>query len=99
MAVAAAAVAPFALADAGPDLLGPSVLAAGAVGAVLSSLLPDALEAVTLRRQPSNTFTVLMSLAPALAAITGATLRYTAAEERRRRSRGGAHNRIRPRSC
>jgi inner membrane transporter RhtA len=74
MAVAAAAVAPFALADAGPDLLRPSVLAAGAAVAVLSSLLPYALEAVSLRRLPSSTFAVLMSLAPAVAAITGATL-------------------------
>src|SRR3954447_17144697 len=74
MAVAAAAVAPFALADAGPDLLGPSVLVAGAAVAVLSSLLPYALEAISLRRLPSSTFAVLMSLAPVVAAITGATL-------------------------
>ena len=40
----------------------------------LSSLLPYALEAISLRRLPSSTFAVLMSLAPAVAATTGAVL-------------------------
>ena len=40
----------------------------------LSSLLPYALEAISLRRLRSGTFAVLMSLAPAVAATTGAVL-------------------------
>ena len=51
-----------------------AVLAAGAAVAALSSLLPYALEAISLRRLPSSTFAVLMSLAPAVAAPTGAVL-------------------------
>jgi inner membrane transporter RhtA len=74
MAVGAVAVAPFSLAAAGPALFSPAVLAAGAAVAALSSLLPYALEAISLRRLPSSTFAVLMSLAPAVAATTGAVL-------------------------
>ena len=74
MAVGAVAVAPFSLTAAGPALFSPAVLAAGAAVAALSSLLPYALEAISLRRLPSGTFAVLMSLAPAVAATTGAVL-------------------------
>jgi inner membrane transporter RhtA len=48
--------------------------AVGAAVAALSSLLPYALEAINLRRLPRSTFAVLMSLAPAVAAATGAVL-------------------------
>jgi hypothetical protein len=74
MAVGAVAVAPFSLAAAGPALFSPAVLAVGAAVAALSSLLPYALEAISLRRLPSSTFAVLMSLAPAVASATGAVL-------------------------
>jgi inner membrane transporter RhtA len=74
MAVGAVVVAPFSLAAAGPALFSPAVLAVGGVVATLSSLLPHALEAISLRRLASSTFAVLMSLAPAVAAITGAVL-------------------------
>ncbi|WP_448639651.1 EamA family transporter [Geodermatophilus sp. URMC 63] len=74
LAVGAVAVAPLSLAAAGTALFSPAVLAAGAAVAALSSLLPYALEAISLRRLPSSTFAVLMSLAPAVAAGTGAVL-------------------------
>ena len=39
--------------------------------AVLSSVLPYTLELLALRRMPTSTFAVLMSLGPAFAAVAG----------------------------
>jgi inner membrane transporter RhtA len=51
--------------------LTPSLLLAGAVLALLSSALPFTLEMHALGAMPARTFSVLMSLEPAVAAICG----------------------------
>ncbi|MFF1342812.1 DMT family transporter [Streptomyces sp. NPDC058290] len=71
MAVAALMTLPLGIGSAGGALLQPDVLALGFAIAVLSSGLPYALELLALRRLPAATFAVLMSLAPALAALAG----------------------------
>ena len=52
-------------------LLRPDLLLLGAAVAVLSSTIPYAFELVALRRLPASSFAILMSLAPATAAIAG----------------------------
>ncbi|WP_229070467.1 DMT family transporter [Actinoplanes sp. DH11] len=70
--VAAAVITlPSGVAGAGRVLLEPRVLAMGAVVAVLASVLPYTLEMLALRRMPTTTFAVLMSLGPAVAALAG----------------------------
>ncbi|MEE6271919.1 EamA family transporter [Georgenia sp. MJ206] len=71
MAVAAALTLPLGAVHAGRDLLVPGTLAAGAAVAVLSSALPYSLEMASLRRLPASAFAVMMSLAPAVAALAG----------------------------
>ncbi|GAA2687593.1 EamA family transporter [Actinoplanes palleronii] len=70
LAMIAAAVITFPL-GAGTALVNPYVLAMGAAVALLSSALPYTLELLALRRMPTTTFAVLMSLVPAVAAIAG----------------------------
>jgi inner membrane transporter RhtA len=53
------------------DLLAPEMLAAGAVVAFASSVIPYSLELEALRRLPARVFGVLMSLEPAVAALAG----------------------------
>jgi inner membrane transporter RhtA len=55
----------------GADLLAPEMLAAGAVVALLLSVIPYSLELEALRRLPARVFGVLMSLEPAVAALAG----------------------------
>lgn len=71
MAIGALAIAPFGVVSAGAALLDPAVLAIGAAVAVLSSTIPYGLELVALRRLPAAAFSILLSLAPALAAVAG----------------------------
>jgi inner membrane transporter RhtA len=71
MTVAALAVLPVGLADGGEALLDAELLAIGLAVAVLSSALPYSVELEALRRLPENTFGVLMSLEPAVAATVG----------------------------
>jgi inner membrane transporter RhtA len=71
MTIAAVAVIPVGLADGGDALLDADLLAIGLAVAVLSSALPYSLELEALRRLPENTFGVLMSLEPAVAATVG----------------------------
>ncbi|MEU8244522.1 EamA family transporter [Actinoplanes missouriensis] len=73
LAVAASAVImlPAGIAEAGTTLLDPRVVAIGAVVAVLASVLPYTCEMLALRRMPTTTFAVLMSLGPAVAALAG----------------------------
>ncbi|OZM72252.1 EamA family transporter [Amycolatopsis antarctica] len=71
LTVAAVLVLPGGIAGAGQALLDPSVLGLGAAVALLSSALPYSLEMASLRRIPAATFAVLMSLAPAMAALAG----------------------------
>src|SRR5581483_1543627 len=56
---------------AGADLLAAGALAAGFAVAMLSSAIPYSLELEALRRLPTGTFGVLMSLEPAAAATIG----------------------------
>lgn len=62
---------PFGIADAGESLLRIDIVALGAAVAVLSSTIPYALELIALRRLPAAVFAILMSLAPATAALAG----------------------------
>lgn len=71
MAVGALLALPFGVLDAGESLLRLEIVALGAAVAVLSSTIPYALELVALRRLPAAVFAILMSLAPATAALAG----------------------------
>ena len=71
MSVGAMIALPFGIASAGAALLRPDLLLLGAAVAVLSSTIPYAFELVALRRLPASSFAILMSLAPATAAIAG----------------------------
>jgi inner membrane transporter RhtA len=71
MSFGALLLVPVGLGGAGPDLLEPGLLAAGAAVAVLSSALPYSLELEALRRLPAQVFGVMMSLEPAVAALVG----------------------------
>ncbi|GBF06547.1 PecM-related protein [Deinococcus aerius] len=71
MIVAALVTLPFGLLTAGTALLAPSALLAGLAVAVLSSALPYSLEMAALRALPARVFGVLMSLEPAIAALSG----------------------------
>lgn len=71
MTVGAVVSMPFALVAGGTGMLRADVLALGLAVAVLSSMIPYGLELMALRRIRASTFAVLMSLAPAIAALTG----------------------------
>lgn len=74
MSIGAIIALPLGLLTAGPVLLRPNILLLGAAVAVLSSTVPYALELVALRRMPSSTFSILMSLSPAIATTAGLLL-------------------------
>jgi inner membrane transporter RhtA len=69
--IAALVVVPFGIALAGTRMLEPRVVGLGVVVAVLSSAIPYSLEMIALARIPARTFGILMSLEPALAALSG----------------------------
>ncbi|HEX8745492.1 MAG TPA: EamA family transporter [Thermoleophilaceae bacterium] len=71
MAVGAAALVPIGVADGGGALLDPALLAAGAGVALLASAIPYALEMEALRRLPTGVFGILLSMEPAVAALSG----------------------------
>jgi inner membrane transporter RhtA len=71
MAIAAVIALPFGVAITGASLFDPRILLFGAAVALLSSTLPYAFELLALRRLPAATFSILMSLAPAIATIAG----------------------------
>jgi inner membrane transporter RhtA len=71
MVVASALLLGPGIAAGGAELLDPGLLAAGFAVAMLSSAIPYSLELEALRRLPQNTFGVLMSLEPAVAATVG----------------------------
>ena len=74
MAIGAVLTLPLGLAAAGSVIVRPDILLLGAAVALLSSTIPYALELFALRRIPSSTFAILMSLAPAIAALAGVVL-------------------------
>jgi inner membrane transporter RhtA len=74
MLVAAVCVIPFGVAQAGASLLTPAILPYAVAVAVLSSALPYTLEMFALGRLPTKTFGTLMSLEPAVGALSGLVL-------------------------
>ncbi|MGN2242265.1 EamA family transporter [Frateuria sp. GZRR33] len=74
ISIGALLVIPFGVAHAGDALLSPSLLPYALGVALLSSALPYSLEMVTLTRLPARTFSTLLSLEPAIAAMAGAAL-------------------------
>ncbi len=71
MIVGACAAFPFGFAAAGTSMFSLSVLPLALLLGVFSSALPYALEIVALKQLPSQTFGILMSLEPVLAALSG----------------------------
>jgi inner membrane transporter RhtA len=71
MAVAALLTVPIGFARAGTTLFAPHLLALGLAVALLSSVLPYLLEMAALARLPRKVFGILVSSAPALAALAG----------------------------
>jgi inner membrane transporter RhtA len=74
MGAAALVVIPFGAATAGARLFDPALLPLGLTVAVLSSALPYSLEMFALTRLPRSTFGTLMSLEPAIGALSGLIL-------------------------
>ncbi|HEY0259919.1 MAG TPA: EamA family transporter [Lacisediminihabitans sp.] len=74
MAVGAIVILPIGIVSAGPAILEPRILLLGAAVALLSSTIPYAFELIALRRIPSATFSILMSLTPAIATAAGLIL-------------------------
>lgn len=72
--IGALLVVPVGAAHAGGALLSPALLPYALGVAVLSSALPYSLEMVALMRLPARTFSTLLSLEPAIAAVAGAAL-------------------------
>ena len=71
MTIAAMLVAPAGMITAGSALWTPGALWLGAIIALLSSVLPYSLELIALRRLAATVFGILLSLAPAVAALAG----------------------------
>jgi inner membrane transporter RhtA len=71
MIFASAVVLPVAIGDGLLTHFRPGMLLSGFVLALLSSAIPFTLEMSALRRIPAKTFSILMSLEPAVAALSG----------------------------
>jgi inner membrane transporter RhtA len=71
--IGALVAVPAGIAHAGMAIFSPALLPLGLGVAFLSSALPYSLEMIALTRLPARTFSVLLSLEPAVAALTGAT--------------------------
>jgi inner membrane transporter RhtA len=71
LSVAALAVVPFGIWQAGTKLLQPSLLLYGVFVAAVSSAIPISLEMVALKRLPKEAFGIMSSMEPAVAALLG----------------------------
>jgi inner membrane transporter RhtA len=71
MVVGAIVIVPIGAAEAGARLFSPEILPAALGVALLSSALPYSLEMLAMPRLPTRTVGVLMSLDPALGALSG----------------------------
>ena len=69
--IAAVFIAPVGIAHAGSALLNPGLIPAALGVAILSTALPYSLEMIALTRLPARTFGTLMSVEPAIAALSG----------------------------
>ena len=67
--MAAIVVVPVGIAHAGAALLSPSVLLIGLAVAAVSSAIPISLEMMALKRLPKETFGIMISMEPAVAAL------------------------------
>lgn len=65
---------PFGVTQAGTALLDPALILAGVSVGVLSSAIPYTLEMYALRRLPTRTFGIVLSVEPALGAVAGAMI-------------------------
>ena len=74
MLFATLVVAPFGIGSGGLTQLTPTLLLMGLALALLSSAIPFTLEINALRQMPARTFSILMSLEPAVAALNGLVL-------------------------
>jgi len=71
LSVAAITVVPFGIWHAGSALLQPHILLFGLGVAAISSAVPISLEMVALKRLPQETFGIMTSMEPAVAALMG----------------------------
>lgn len=71
MLIATGIALPVGLADAGTSIFTPSLLLSGLAIALLSSAIPYLLEIKAMRMLPTSTFAILLSAAPAVAALSG----------------------------
>lgn len=78
MAIGAIVTIPLGAITAGAAIVAPHVLLFGLAVAVLSSSIPYGLELLALRRLSSATFSILLSLAPALGAVSGFVILHQA---------------------
>jgi inner membrane transporter RhtA len=74
MALGALLIAPWGIASAGHHLRDPQLVGAAVGVGLLSSALPWSLELEALRRLPAHVFSVVLSLEPAVAALSGVVL-------------------------
>lgn len=71
MLFASLVIIPFTIWDGAVFNLTPAIFVKGLGVAILSSALPFSLEIMALKRLPAKTFSILMSLEPAFAALSG----------------------------
>lgn len=71
MLIAAVPILPFGFMEGNLHLMTPSLLLLSLALAIFSSVLPFSLEMHALRKMPARTFSILMSLEPAVAALAG----------------------------
>lgn len=71
MVVATLVVLPIGLMDSGSSLLNPEILPLAIAVAIFSSALPYSLEMIAMKNLPAKNFGILMSIEPAIAALSG----------------------------